>query len=104
MYSKIYSKRFDSTSLYNMASGTRSAIELQNAFSKETNPIHQQHIREFCEYVDYSVAALRREVMEWLTAMQKNPKVKVEVDEASMRTVKQKIEDMLSGILNLGKR
>ena len=103
MFSKILSNKIGSNELYNMASGKRSAIELQNIFAHNDNPIHEQHIRQFCEYVDYSVAALRAEMLEMMAAYQ-NPKVKVEVDEASMRTVKQKIEDMLSGILNFGKR
>ena len=104
MFSDILSQKLTSHQLKGMASVKRSELELQNIFMNNDNPVHEEHIREFCEYVDVSIAALRAEMLELIAGARRNPRVEVEVDEASLRTVKQKIEDMLSGILNFGKR
>ena len=95
---------YSSRQYRSLAAGKRSVMEFEAQACGEQNPWHYRHIQQFCEYVDYSVAAVREEIKEMIAAAKQNPKVEVEVDEASVKKVRQKIEDMLSSILNLGRR
>lgn len=106
MFSSNYARLFSSSQLENLAEGKRTQMEFQAQGAD--NPFHAEHVRTFCEYVEFMVASAKSEIRELVPimieeALQKR-KVRVEVDEASMKTVKRKIEDMLSSILNLGKR
>ena len=66
------------------------------------NFYHEQHIRQFCEYVDLIAAGIKEEIMAALPQIianeLKNPKYQIEVDKNSLRQVEQTIEQMFENI------
>ena len=66
------------------------------------NPYHNQHIREFCDYVDYSIAAMVEDLRQAIPAMIQaelaKPKVAIQVDEKSFQAAKKKVDELFRGI------
>ena len=66
------------------------------------NPYHNQHIREFCDYVDYSIAAMIEDLRQAIPAMIQaelaKPKVAIQVDEKSFQAAKKKVDELFRGI------
>lgn len=89
----------------NLAMVKRHAM-LAEAQLGDTNPYHYRHINQFCDYADCVAEAVKEEIRAELPRMiqeaLKQPKVQLKVDEASLKRVKEKVEDMLSGLF--GKR
>ena len=68
----------------------------------EGNPYHLRHVQQYCNYVDDAIAQAKKEIFAELPRLVmecvKQPRVQVEVDEASLKNVQQKISNMLNGL------
>ena len=82
-------------------------LQLQASIQHSDNPYHQQHIREFTEYVDASINSLAHELKQWVPAVVDEriaqTKVQMEVDQPSMKKVKSKINELFSSLGRLCK-
>lgn len=81
-------------------SAKRSAMILEA--QGEGNPIHIRHVQLYCDYVDSTIAELKKDLPRLVMEIVKQPKVQAVVDENSLRRVQQKISSMLDSIF--GKR
>ena len=74
----------------------RSAMILEA--QAEGNAAHTRHVQLYCDYVDSTIAELKKDLPRLVMEIVKQPKVQVEVDENSLKRVQQKISSMLDGI------
>lgn len=74
----------------------------------DDQPMHAQHIQQYCDYADAAASAAASDVQQQLTPeiekevsrQMKAGKVAVEVDKASVKRVQKAIDDMFAPLRN----
>ena len=71
------------------------------------NPYHVQHINEYCDYVDYMVAAALEDIKQALPLIIREElvkgKVQIDIDDKSFEKARKRISTLFDGLTRLGR-
>ncbi len=89
-----------------LANAKRHNMQIRAAMSGD-NPYHVQHINEYCDYVDYMVAAALQDIREALPLIIREElvkgKVQIDIEDKSFEKARKRISTLFDGLTRLGR-